>query len=119
MAVPKSRSVLDTIGLVVFLCAVSLVLTVSSLAIPNTIHANAELIEVGYGWPFQFIQQDQSRFPLGGDGPSLPYARRLLSPWENSTRFRPLPFLTDLLFWSVVLALGKWLLHQGLLIRHK
>lgn len=114
MITSKSRNVSCIISLGVLLGALSLAVTMGTLAIPNIIHNNAELVNVDYGWPFRFIRQDQSRFPLGGDGPPLPYSSQLSSPWENPTQFLLLPFLADFLFWYAVAALGCWTLYQGL-----
>lgn len=87
---------------------VSVLATTASLFIPNTIHDNAELVDMRYGWPLPFIFQDSSRFQLGGDGPPLPYPRALLSPWEIPTTFSVLPFGGNMILWGLFFGALWW-----------
>lgn len=75
----------------------------ASLVTPRIIYDNTQLIDVRYGWPLEFISQDSSRFPLGGDGPSLPYPRKFGSIWELPTDFLLTPFLLNILMWSMMI----------------
>jgi len=101
------------VWIVVLLLLLSLVASAFSLLIPNTIYANAELRDVRYGWPVPFISQDSSRFSLGGDGPPLPYVKRIWSPWENPTTILPVQLLINIAVWCVFLwGLVGWFVYR-------
>jgi len=93
---------------VAWLVFVGYLVTVGSLALPNRVDDNAQLVDMRYGWPLTFIVQDQSRFQFGGDGPQLPQSVRVRAPLEDPTTFLAPPFWASVVVWSTLVGLLWW-----------
>jgi len=83
-----------------FVGLISLVVVSATLFLPVTIHADAELKQVYFGWPIHFITQD-----LSGISPPLPWQIQISSFWGNPTQISWFGMLFDLIIVFSVLAL--------------
>jgi hypothetical protein len=80
-----------------FTLAISTILVVASLLIPVPMVERAENTRVEFGYPLNFVTQEQYAGAIGyPEGPSLPYPLIILSPWENPTQIRWIPLLANL-----------------------
>lgn len=84
-----------------FTLAISTILVVASLLIPVPLVERAENTRVEFGYPFNFVTQEQYTGAIGySEGPSFPYPLTVLSPWENPTQIRWIPLLANLVIVS-------------------
>jgi hypothetical protein len=104
----KSSSFHRSSRQVAWLLLVGYLVTVGSLAIPNRVDDNAQLVDMHYGWPLPFIVQDQSRFQFGGDGPQLPQSVRVRAPLEDPTTFLAPPFWANVMVWGTLVGVLWW-----------
>jgi len=74
-----------------FFCALAVMLTLATLAIPVTVVSSEHLHGVRFGYPFAFVEQDLRRYSPPDH--LFPIKFRLDSPWGSATRLHPLPFL--------------------------
>ncbi|MCS7285681.1 MAG: hypothetical protein RMK30_02275 [Anaerolineae bacterium] len=83
----------SNIGVHLILVCLSICLVAASLWFPATVHDRSEMKSVQYGYPFRFLTQDVSRY----DPPGFPWQYRVMSPWENPTKLKPLAFLGSII----------------------
>jgi hypothetical protein len=89
----------------------SVVVVLATLLIPTAVLSPEATAAIGYGLPFAYIVQDQSRIPFGVDGaPALPRWQGVGSPWEYPVQLQPLYLLLDIIIVAVLLGLARlWL----------
>ena len=91
-----------SIGTHLVFVLLSTCLVVASLWIPTTVHDRSDMKSIQLGYPIRFVIQDVSRY----DPPSFPWQYRIVSPWENPTKLKPLALLGSLLIALALLELA-------------
>lgn len=82
-------------------CALAVMLTLATLAIPATVVSAENLQSVRFGYPFAFVEQDLRRYSPPEH--LFPIRFHLDSPWGSGTRFHPLPFVLSVTVFVVPL----------------
>lgn len=89
---------------IIFGIIIGTALSLATLALPQTIQTQSHLEKIQFGFPFWFIEQNQSAVDR-----DFPIVLTISSPWENPTDIHWVGFLGSSLTYGIILFIIKYI----------
>lgn len=79
----------------------SFIIVISTLSIPKNVYDKADMVDMQFGYPVQFITQDLTR-----NDPPFPWSYSFSSPWEHPFTFSVVNFVASYLIVFILVILS-------------